>query len=292
MELYQIKTFIKVAEEKNLTRAAEKLFTSQPAISAQIKQLEEELGTQLFNRTPKGMILTSKGKVLLDLAVKTHNSANALTKKAKVLNGINTESFKIGINSQLNTLKIHELIKKTESLNPNIEFNIIHSQSMDILQNLNNKTIDAGFFFGEQENSGIETVKLSELNLVLIAPYEMENIIKDKSISNFKDSPWVWVSSSCPFYKAGIKFFEKHDFKPAKVVIADNEHTIRDLVKSGVGLSFLIEEDTKEAVNNKQIVVWQKEKLTIDLSIAVLKSRLGEKCISQILNVVKSIWNV
>ncbi|MES9912641.1 MAG: LysR family transcriptional regulator, partial [Candidatus Sedimenticola sp. 4PFRAG1] len=54
MELYQLKTFVKVADEGHLTRAAEQLFTSQPAISAHIKALEEELGVVLFQRTPKG----------------------------------------------------------------------------------------------------------------------------------------------------------------------------------------------------------------------------------------------
>jgi DNA-binding transcriptional LysR family regulator len=58
VELYQLKTFVPVAEEGNLTRAAEKLFISQPAISAQIKALEEELRVELFRRSARGMTLT------------------------------------------------------------------------------------------------------------------------------------------------------------------------------------------------------------------------------------------
>ena len=53
MELYQIKSFIAVAEEGNLTRASTRLFASQPAVSAHIKSLEEELGLNLFERTEK-----------------------------------------------------------------------------------------------------------------------------------------------------------------------------------------------------------------------------------------------
>ena len=60
MELYHLKTFVTVAEEQHLTRAAERLFTSQPAISAHIKALEEELRLTLFERTPKGMQLTPR----------------------------------------------------------------------------------------------------------------------------------------------------------------------------------------------------------------------------------------
>ncbi|MCP5237554.1 MAG: LysR family transcriptional regulator [Zoogloeaceae bacterium] len=53
MELYHLRTFVTVAEEGHLTRASERLFTSQPAVSAHIKALEEELGVTLFERTPR-----------------------------------------------------------------------------------------------------------------------------------------------------------------------------------------------------------------------------------------------
>ena len=59
-----MRTFVTVAEEGHLTRAAGRLFTSQPAISAHIKALEEELGVPLFVRTPKGMQLTKEGELL------------------------------------------------------------------------------------------------------------------------------------------------------------------------------------------------------------------------------------
>ena len=71
MELYHLKTFVTVAEEGHLTRAAERLFTSQPAISAHIKALEEELGVTLFERTPKGMQLSPAGAQLLAQAQRT-----------------------------------------------------------------------------------------------------------------------------------------------------------------------------------------------------------------------------
>ena len=64
MELYQLKTFVTVADEGNLTRAAQRLHISQPAVSAHVKALESELGVNLFERTPKGMRLTGDGEVL------------------------------------------------------------------------------------------------------------------------------------------------------------------------------------------------------------------------------------
>ena len=65
MEIYQLKTFVAVAAEGNLTRAADRVFTSPPAVSAQLKALEDELGVRLFDRNSRGMSLTSAGEQLL-----------------------------------------------------------------------------------------------------------------------------------------------------------------------------------------------------------------------------------
>jgi DNA-binding transcriptional LysR family regulator len=71
VEIYQLKTFVAVAAEGNLTRAAERVFTSPPVVSAQLKALEDELGVRLFDRTPRGMVLTTAGQRLLAEAHRT-----------------------------------------------------------------------------------------------------------------------------------------------------------------------------------------------------------------------------
>ncbi|WP_218280356.1 LysR family transcriptional regulator [Verrucomicrobium spinosum] len=68
MEFYHLRTFLTVADEGHLTRAAEKLMTSQPAVSAQLRALEDEVGMKLFERTSKGMVLTSAGRSLREQA--------------------------------------------------------------------------------------------------------------------------------------------------------------------------------------------------------------------------------
>ena len=68
MELYQLRSFAAIAETGQLTRAAEKLHVSQPAVSAQLKALEEELEFALFERTPKGMRLLPEGRTFLEHA--------------------------------------------------------------------------------------------------------------------------------------------------------------------------------------------------------------------------------
>src|ERR1041385_1486809 len=82
MELYHLRTFVIVAEEKNVTRAAKRLFMTPPAVSAHIKALEEELNVTLFVRTPQGMQITEKGALLKAKAEQTLRSAQDMVNHA------------------------------------------------------------------------------------------------------------------------------------------------------------------------------------------------------------------
>src|SRR5205085_8990512 len=87
MELYQLRSFAAIAETGQLTRAAEKLHVSQPALSAQLKALEEELEFSLFERTPNGMVLTAAGKRLLAGAEHVLAAAQTLHNDARAMRG-------------------------------------------------------------------------------------------------------------------------------------------------------------------------------------------------------------
>src|SRR5205814_14223 len=95
MELYQLRSFAAVAELGHLTRAAEKLHISQPALSAQIKALEDELGVALFERTPSGMTLTPAGQRLRPEATKVVIAAGVLSSHAKAFAGETTGRVRV-----------------------------------------------------------------------------------------------------------------------------------------------------------------------------------------------------
>src|SRR5690606_24148351 len=87
MESYQLRAFAAVALHQSVTRAAEHLFTSQPAVSAQVKALESTLGVALFSRTSTGMKLTQEGQQLLPRAQAVLAAAQELELQARVLSG-------------------------------------------------------------------------------------------------------------------------------------------------------------------------------------------------------------
>ena len=108
MEFNRLRSFAAVAEAGHLTRAAEKLHLSQPALSAQIKALEDELDLPLFERTPAGMSLTPAGRRLLSKAEEVLAAAQVLQAEARALKG------EVGGKATLGSLSDPEFIRLGE----------------------------------------------------------------------------------------------------------------------------------------------------------------------------------
>ncbi len=99
MELCQLRTFITVAEEGNLTRSAELLNTNLPTINSDIETLEDELGVELFLQTPNGMKLTPDGAVIVGCASKVLQEVDNLLFKAKSLQEEVVGDVRLGVDS-------------------------------------------------------------------------------------------------------------------------------------------------------------------------------------------------
>jgi len=110
MELYQLRTFAAVAEEGHLTRAAERLHVSQPAVSGQIKALEQELGLRLFDRSASGMLLTVAGRELLGHAQRVLTAAEELKQSARRLTGEIAGVLRLGTVSNPAAIRLGDLL--------------------------------------------------------------------------------------------------------------------------------------------------------------------------------------
>ena len=96
MELRQLRLFLAVAEARNFTHAAERVYLSQPALSHRIHQLEEELGVALFERTPRGATLTPAGEALVADATHLLSYAEASVRRVRRAGGITDNSLRVG----------------------------------------------------------------------------------------------------------------------------------------------------------------------------------------------------
>src|SRR3972149_10222230 len=149
MELYQLKTFAAVAETCHLTRAADRLHISQPAVSAQIKALEETLEVRLFDRGPGGMTLTKAGIRLLEQAAKGLAAAEELKNVAKVLKGEIAGRLRIGTIGAPEFIRLGGFSSRTVERFPLLELEFHGEVSGAALEAVRDGRFDASFYVGE-----------------------------------------------------------------------------------------------------------------------------------------------
>ncbi|AWY01615.1 transcriptional regulator [Marinomonas primoryensis] len=169
MELRHLRYFCAVAEEQNLTRAAEKLFIAQPPLTRQIKQLEESIGAQLFLRHPRGLTLTPAGYFFWDQAKQILAKTEAAIENTRHLAEHGKATFKIGFvpsvfYGQLPSL-VRQLRKKT-----NADIILIDLKTGEQIEALNTGEIDVGFGRLSIPNETVEQTILFQEPLLAALP--------------------------------------------------------------------------------------------------------------------------
>lgn len=290
MELYQLNTFVKIADEGSLTRAAERLFTSQPAISAQLKALEEELGVALFERTSRGMQLTAKGRLLYDQALETLNAAAKLKTDAQQLQHELVGELHIGVHTDFDFMRIGELHRLLHERHPRISPYFVQSMSAKILPDVRRGGLDGGFFFGPGRHADLATTALTEVALRIVAPADWQQRVGTASLHDLARLPWVYTSDTCPFHTLNQALFADVDEQPGKVAYVDSEDAVRELIRAGAGLSILRADDAERLQRRGEACCWDGEAPAISLGFAVRRQRIGEPAIEALQAAVRELW--
>src|SRR5471030_338219 len=154
MDLNQLKTFITVAELASLTRAANQLFLSQPAVSAHIKSLESEFNIRLFKRTPRGMELTPTGIIMRDEARVALEAARNFIHKARALN--DTSICALGTIAVPVILNLPGVLSELRQRHHNVNLTIQQNISGHIIDSVISGELDAGFVIGNPSDERLE----------------------------------------------------------------------------------------------------------------------------------------
>lgn len=292
MELYQLKTFVAVAEEGNLSRAAERLFLSQLAVSAQIKALEEELGLALFLRTPRGMEPTPAGLRLRERAEATLKSAEDFLHQAQSLNGRLSGPFRLGHNTDPEYLRIFRVAQEVHQEHPGIELELFKANSGEIRQDLETARLDAGYIYGPSPHPSVQVELLTRPRLVLTLPAAWVEECCSMPLAEVTGRGWLWTPPTCPFHQAIATFMEDRGVVPNRVLAVDDEDMIATLLRANKGASFLREDRALDMVSRGEARIWQGGSLTIPVHLAYLARRAGDPLIRAVLTCVRRVWDL
>lgn len=292
MELYQLKTFVTVAEEGHLTRASERLHTSQPAVSAHIKSLEEEMGVSLFIRTPKGMVLTREGEVLRAKAQTALDTIEDLYKEASVLKENVVGTARIGLHIDPQFLKIDCFLSHMRRHHPELDFHLLQRWSWQQPDAFKKGALDGGFVYGRPEMADLEVIALRQFNVVVVGPVDWEKQISGAGWKDIARLPWIWTPPNCQFCQIAMSAFESRGLQPMRVTVADQEPLISTLVSSGIGLAIMIEDEARLAQEQGRLTIWEEVLDSVDLSFIYPRKRASEPLVKALADGIRQIWKI
>jgi len=153
MELRHFRYFVAVAEEKSLSRAAKRLHISQPPLSAQIRDLEEEVGTELLNRSVRGVTLTAAGVRLLETARKILRDADDIKRLGKTSDSART--LRVGVGPVAQHRFLPTILRLAQTASPVLDLHILPMNQTQMAEALHSGTADAALMIPDMTTFGL-----------------------------------------------------------------------------------------------------------------------------------------
>ena len=269
------KTFYAVAKCSSFSKAAEKLYVTQPSISYSIKQLESNLNTKLFYRMPSGVKLTLEGKELLDYVEKSYNLLKSGERNLREFQNFTHGRVSIGVQSHIGKFFLFPLVENFHSDYPNIEINIISRNTEQMIEALENNNIDFMLDTSPIESiyNNLEIHPLLDLENCFISKNKVCENMSIKELNSYKlilpvkrSTPRKQLDFTCE--KVGVELMPFMTIETTEMLI--------DAIKKDMGIGYVIKRAVKKELQQKELFeIKINEKLpTLMLNIVYISEYL------------------
>jgi DNA-binding transcriptional LysR family regulator len=297
MDLTLLRAFITVAREGNLTRAAVQLHLTQPAVSLQIKHLQETLGVTLFTRTSHGLSLTRDGQALLPHAERALGAAADVQRAAQSLRHEVRGRLRIGTILDPAFLRLGGFLKQLVETWPHIETALRHGMSGWVLEQIRAGELDVGYYIGlpseddTRDGPAFHAVTLTQFQYRVLAPAGWKDRVKGaRDWRSLAALPWIWTPPASAHNRLLSRCFGEAGVKPIKVAEVDQEPSMLDLVKSGVGLTLARDATAIAEAHAHALTIVEGITVPTQLSFITLEERKDEPAIAAALKLIEQQW--
>ena len=258
MELRQLQSLMAVVEYKSFSKAAEKLFISQPTISTHIRMLEEELNSRLIIRTTKSIEVTMHGRELYECAHQIFSLKDNLVQRWAEEN---EKIIRVGASTIPADYILPEVLPVFRKHEPDIKFYIHQNDSQNIISGLLNGNFSLGMVGMKQQEKMISFVPFYQDEMVMITPKKERFLNINKDNFSLKDiifnEPIILREQGSGSKKSIETYFEKMSINEEDLQIIarlNDQESIKKLVASGLGISFISEKAVEDSAKEKLLV--------------------------------------
>ena len=253
LELY--KFFCEVAKSGNVTKAAEKLFVSQSAVSQAIMQLEDKLSCKLFNRNTRGVRLTPEGEALY---AQTNNAVllieNAQEKITKMKN-LRDGEIKIGASDTVCSFFLPPYLNKFNTQYPEIHISVINRTTTELIKLLKNGTVDMSFVnLPVEDDNMLDITTVMQIQDCFVAgvkyAYLADSAIRLRDLRKY---PILMLEKSSNTRKHMDSFLASYEIEIKPSIELESLTLVSKFAKIGLGIAATIKEDVQEMLDNHEL---------------------------------------
>ena len=240
MDTSHLRNFLIIAQVGSLTRAAGRAHLTQPALSGQLKRLEDELGTALFHRLGRGLRLTPAGEILRDHAVRALAALDAASESLEELGSLRGGTLAIGGGATATAYLLPDILRRFHAAHPGVRFAVREAPSRTIAEAVASGELDAGVVTLPVSDARLAITPWLVDELVLLVP-PAHPLRKRRTFqwADLDHQPLIAFEPRSAVRELLDRALAEHGVFPAVVMEVRSIATITAMVEAGIGLGFV-----------------------------------------------------
>lgn len=291
MELHQIRAFVTVARVGNVTKAAEVLCVTQPAVTAQIKGLESSLGVALFDRSGGHITLTRAGEKLLTLAGAVLATAAELKGLARGMQGELTGRVELGLPGETSDfLRTGSLSVAVQRDLPLVELQTRTKPVGQLLDMVRGGGLTGAFVISASPPRDMQWVALRSISYRVAIPSRLASEMQRGGWRVLASLPWVSGVVESHTHLLLRNLFEQQGLEPSVVMRSEDTSTLESFVRAGTACALLREEVAIPGVERSEWYVWGHARIEAQLYFCSSTDLASDPLVVALSSAVHELW--
>jgi DNA-binding transcriptional LysR family regulator len=291
IDLVQLRTFVAVAEEQHLTRAAERLHISLSAASTHVRAVESTLDTQLFVRASRRLELTRAGELLLGRARAVLNEATLFASFARELAGKIEGRLVVASSSDPSSSRVGAIVHALRERHPMVTVDLRARPSSGAHEGLKTGELDIALLLGRPADAGFACYEMPPITFRIAGPVAWKDRIANADWAALAALPWIAPTDSSMAYTVILKeMFADRGLALNAVASFDNAMLGRAMLEAGVGLGLVREDWALEAERLGSVALSPLARAVYPSYVAHLASRRDDPLVRAFVDAAADVW--
>jgi LysR family transcriptional activator of glutamate synthase operon len=293
MDLRQLRYLVALAEERNFTRAAMREHIAQPALSQQLRRLEDELGVVLVERTTRRVTITEAGELLVARARRIMTEVEAAHAELEASKGIRTGRVRVGAMHTMGPIDVSLALAIFHERYPGVELTVREQSSEELAEMLRDDALDLAFLSVTErvESHGLALHQLvSEELVVLLPPHHRLARRRRLRMAELQDQEFISYRPGARLRELLFAAGRQAGFEPQVKLESNDSRRVRRLVARGMGVAILPRSDAVSPGAEVVVAALTEPALARDITLAWRKERRHPPAVAEFLALARETF--